>query len=38
MVRSVLAELHNILSNEGNLVNWVKFLQEGLDEIIPRCN
>jgi len=31
-----LPELHDILSNEGNFVNWVEFLQEGLDEIIPR--
>jgi len=31
-----LSELHDILSNEDSFVDWVEFLQEGLDEIIPR--
>jgi len=33
-----LPKLHDILSDEGSLVDWVKFLQEGLDEIVPHCN
>ena len=30
-----LLELHNVLSNDSGLVNWIKFLQEDLNEIIP---
>jgi len=30
-----LLELHDVLPNENGLMNWIEFLQEGLDEIIP---
>ena len=29
-----LFELYDVLSNESDLVNWIEFLQEDLDEII----
>ena len=28
-------ELHDVLSNESGLLNWIEFLQEDLDETIP---
>ena len=31
-------ELHNVLPNESGHMNWIKFLQEGLDETILRCD
>jgi len=34
----LLLELHDVLSNDSGLVNWIEFLQEDLDEIIPRCD
>ena len=34
----LLPKLHDVLSDEGSLVDWVKFLQKSLDEIIPRCD
>ena len=34
MVAWFLSKLHDIFSNEGSFVNWVEFLQEGLDEVI----
>ena len=33
-----LLELHDVLSNESGLMNWIEFLQEDLDETIPRCD
>ena len=30
-------ELHDVFSNESGLMNWIEFLQEDLDETIPRC-
>jgi len=33
-----LFELHDVLPNESGIVNWVEFLQEDLDEIIPQCD
>jgi len=33
-----LLELHDVLSNESGLINWIEFLQEDLDETIPRCD
>ena len=33
-----LLELHDIFPNESGLMNWIKFLQEDLDKIIPRCD
>ena len=32
-----LLEMHDVLFNDSGLVNWIEFLQEDLDEIIPRC-
>ena len=29
-----LLELHDVLSNESGLMNWIEFLQEDLDETI----
>ena len=34
----LLPKLHDVLSDEGSLVDWVKFLQESLDEIVARCD
>jgi len=31
-------ELHDVLSNESGLMNWIKFLQENLDETISGCD
>ena len=31
-------ELHDVLPNERGLMNWIEFLQEDLDETIPRCD
>ena len=33
-----LLELHDIFPNESGLVDWIEFLQEDLDETIPRCD
>jgi len=33
-----LLELHNVLPNESDLVNWKEFLQEDLDETIQQCD
>ena len=33
-----LLELHDVLPNESGLVNLIEFLQEDLDETIPRCD
>ena len=33
-----LLELHDVLLNENVLTDWIEFLQEGLDETIPRCD
>jgi len=30
-----LLELHDVLSKKSGLMNWIEFLQEDLDEIIP---
>ena len=30
-----LLKLHYIFLNESSFIDWVKFLQEGLDGIIP---
>ena len=30
-----LLEMHDILPNESDLMNWIEFLQEDLDETIP---
>ena len=34
----ILLELHDCLPNERGLMNWIEFLQEDLDETIPRCD
>jgi len=33
-----LLELHDVLPNESGLMNWIEFLQEDLDKIIPGCD
>ena len=33
-----LLELHDVFPNESDLVNWIEFLQEDLDETIPECD
>ena len=33
-----LLELHDILPNESDLMNWIEFLQEALDKTISRCD
>ena len=33
-----LLELHDVLSNESGLMNWIEFLQEDLDETISGCD
>jgi len=34
----LLLELHDILPNESSLMNWIEFLQEDLDKIVPGCD
>ena len=34
----LMPKLHDVLSDGGSLVYWVKFLQESLDDIIPCCD
>ena len=34
----LLPKLHDVLSNEGSLVDWVELFEESLDEIVPRCD
>ena len=33
-----LLELRDVLPKESGLMNWIEFLQEDLDETIPRCD
>jgi len=33
-----LLKPHDVLPSESDLVNWIEFLQEDLNEIIPRCD